>query len=80
MLSDEQRIRIYGSAERVAEVDAQIKANIDRMPPLSQRQRDQLRILLRPNPANTLAESPSQRARRAALGESIASPSEAQAA
>jgi hypothetical protein len=46
MLTDEQRIKVYGSAERVAEVDAQIQANVDAMPPLTARQRDALKILL----------------------------------
>lgn len=51
MLTDEQRIKIYGSVERVAQVDAQIQANAAAMPPLTPRQRDALRILLRPNSA-----------------------------
>lgn len=46
MLSDEQRLKIYGSAERVAEVDAQIEANVAAMPPLTMRQRDALAVLL----------------------------------
>jgi hypothetical protein len=45
MLTHEQRIKVYGSAERVAEVDAQIKTDVDAMPPLTPRQRDALRVL-----------------------------------
>lgn len=46
MLTDEQRIKVYGSAERVAEVDAGIKANAAAMPPLTAAQRDALAVLL----------------------------------
>lgn len=61
MLSDAERIRIYGSAERVAEVDAQIKATVAVMPPLTPRQRDALTALLAgphripPRPAKPVA-------------------------
>lgn len=46
MLTDEQRLKAYGSAERVAEVDALIEANVAAMPPLTARQKDALKILI----------------------------------
>lgn len=46
MLTDEERIKIYGSAERVADVDRVIAASVEAMPELTEGQRARLRVLL----------------------------------
>jgi hypothetical protein len=60
MLTDGQRIKLYGSAERVAEVKAQIKEANDAMPPFTARQRDALRNLWAPRPTPHPAEAASR--------------------
>lgn len=51
MLSDAERIKLYGSAEAVAAVDRRIAEDVASWPPLTPSQRDRLRTLLRPAPA-----------------------------
>lgn len=51
MLSHAERIKLYGSAEAVAEADRRIAEAVDAWPPLTQRQKDRLAVLLRPAPA-----------------------------
>ena len=64
MLTDEQRIKIYGSAEAVAAVDQRIAETVDTWPPLSQRQKDAIRVLLaKPAPGVEILPAP----RRAVL-------------
>lgn len=61
MLSDVERARLYGGADKVAEADRRIAAEVDAWPPLSPSQRDRLRILLR-GPAEPVISTPRQRA------------------
>lgn len=58
MLSDAERIRLYGSAEAVAEADRRGAEDVATWPPLTPRQRDRLRALLRPAPAEAAPKSP----------------------
>jgi len=48
MLSDAERIRMYGSAEAVAEADRRMAAEVATWPPLTAGQKARLRALLRP--------------------------------
>lgn len=47
MLTDEQRLRVYGNAERVASVDRYLDELAAAAPPLTQAQKDRLRALIR---------------------------------
>jgi hypothetical protein len=53
MLTDEERLRVYGSAENVAAADRYINDLADSAPPLTPRQKARLRTLIRP-PADGL--------------------------
>lgn len=61
MLSDAERIKLYGSAEAVAAVDRRIAEDVASWPPLTPRQRDRLRTLLRTAPAEPVISTPRQR-------------------
>lgn len=64
MLSDAERIRIYGSAEAVAEADRRGAEEVAKWPPLSPGQKARLRALLAP-PTGTEPASPAPRPRAA---------------
>lgn len=51
MLTEEQRLRVYGGPEGVAAADRYIDALVAAAPPLTAAQRDRLRILFAPAPA-----------------------------
>lgn len=53
MLTDAERERLYGGADKVAEVDRHIAETVAAWPPLTSRQRDRLRALLHTTPAET---------------------------
>lgn len=51
MLTKDEELRIFGGAEGVAALDRYIADLVEAAPPLTPRQRDRLRTLLRPAPA-----------------------------
>ena len=57
MLTDAERIRLYGSAEAVATADRRIAEEVDAWPPLTPSQQVRLRTLLAP-----AAPTPARRA------------------
>ncbi|HEV2640155.1 MAG TPA: hypothetical protein VGX23_33785 [Actinocrinis sp.] len=59
MLTHEQRLKIYGGAERLAEADRLLDELVANAPPLTSRQKDTLRQLLaKPAPAATVLPLP----------------------
>lgn len=75
MLTDEQRLKVYGSAEAVAAADRYIEDLVAAMPPLTQRQKDALRVLLRPAAAvEQPAPKPLRRRRAPARETTTAAP------
>jgi hypothetical protein len=48
MLTDEERLRVYGSADAVAAADRRIAEAVDGWPPLTVAQKTRLRALLKP--------------------------------